>query len=122
MKNYKKEQKRYTVKEWKKFYKIQDVMCKKYDIVLTDHKTREQKVTGILEKINLKNFNKGMETFNKIIQDFGGSMDQLTSELNQTPKNDVKIWSDKKDDSQKNIDDMEKIWGKKKWQRLPKNQ
>jgi len=114
MKNYKKEQKRYTVKEWKKFYKIQDVMCKKYDIVLTDHKTREQKVTGILEKINLKNFNKGMETFNKIIQDFGGSMDQLTSELNQTPKNDVKIWSDKKDDSQKNIDDMEKIWGKKK--------
>jgi len=114
--NSKKEQKRYTVKEWKKFYKIQEEMCKKYDVILTDYKTRKQKINYILEKINLKNTNKGINTFNKIIQDFGNSMDKLTTELNKTSKNNIKIWSDVlEDDSQKskNESSLEKIWGRK---------
>jgi len=111
-------QKKYTVKEWKKFYNIQELMCKKYDIILIDYKTKKEKIVDILEKINLKNMNKGIETFNKIIQKFGGSMEQFTTELNESSKNNVKIWSDlpknepkpRKSKDQINLD---KIWGKR---------
>ena len=41
----------------------------------------------ILKKINAKNINKGLDIFNKIMKDFGSSMDQLTKELNSTNKN-----------------------------------
>jgi hypothetical protein len=111
--------KRYTVKEWKKFYNIQEIMCKKYEIILTNHKTNKEQLAIILKNINLKNINKGIETFNKIIQDFGGSMEKLTTELDQTSQNNVKIWSDmpeKESKQQKSKDqiNLEKIWGKKK--------
>jgi hypothetical protein len=109
--------KRYTVKEWKKLYKIQDKLCKKYDVILIDYKTRREKVAEIFEKINLKNLNKGMITFNKIIQDFGGSMEQLTSEIDKTSKNNVKIWSDDQENEPKKSKDqinLDKIWGKRK--------
>ena len=106
-----KQKKFYTVKEWKKLYKIQDVLCKKFDVILTDHKTKQEKIISVFEKINLKNFNKGMISFNKIIQDFGSSMEQLTSEINTSPKNDVKIWSDSSnDESQKAKKNLEKLW------------
>ena len=90
--------KKYTVKEWKKLKDIQEILCQKFDVILIDHKTRKETITDIFEKINLNNFNRGMESFNKIIQDFGGSMEQLTSELNTSPKNNVKIWSDSSND------------------------
>ena len=83
-------------------------------VILIDHKTRKETITDIFEKINLNNFNRGMESFNKIIQDFGGSMEQLTSELNTSPKNNVKIWSDSSnDESQKGKNNLKKIWGDK---------
>ena len=41
---------------------------------------REQIIT-VLKKINMKNINHGIDTFNKIIQDFGDSMDTMTNEL-----------------------------------------
>jgi len=67
-------------------------------------------------EINQKNINKGLDTFNKSLQDFGDSMDKLTKELNESPKNNIKIWSDKSEnDSQNSRDEinLEKIWGKK---------
>ena len=67
-------------------------------------------------EINQKNINKGLDTFNKSVQDFGDSMDKLTKELNESPKNNIKIWSDKSEnDSQNSRDEInsEKIWGKK---------
>ena len=67
-------------------------------------------------EINQKNINKGLDTFNKSVQDFGDSMDKLTKELNESPKNNIKIWSDKSEnDSQNSRDEinLEKIWGKK---------
>ena len=111
--------KRYTVKEWKKLYKIQEVLCKKYDVILTDHKTNKEQLVLILKNINFKNVNKGIDTFNKIIQDFGGSMEKLTSEVDQTPQNNVKIWSDMsknepKSHKSKDQINLEKIWGKEK--------
>ena len=62
----------------------------------------------------MNSFNNAMNVFDKVIQDFGKSMDQLTDELNTTSKNKPNIWSEKKDNSQKIKDDMEKIWGKEK--------
>jgi hypothetical protein len=109
--------KKYSVREWNKLYKIQEALCKKFDVILTDHKTKREKTMDILGKINLKNINRGITTVNKIIQDFGGSMDQLTSELNKTSQNNIKIWSDdsKESKSHKTNDqiNLEKIWGNK---------
>ena len=113
-------QRKYTVKEWKKLYKLQELLCKKYDVVLVDYTTNREKLGTILKEINLKNINRGIETFNKIIQDFGGSMEKLTTELDKTSQNNIKIWSDtpkKKSPSKsrksKDQINLEKIWGNK---------
>ena len=99
--------------------------------------TKKKLIISILKKINLKNINKGIDTFNKAVQAFGGSMDQLSKELGSS-KNDnsskdkenleklwgksstnVKIWSDhsnRESKSRRTQDEMnlEKIWGKRK--------
>jgi len=146
--------KRFTVKEWKRFKKtqvkivngivipldVQELMCKKYDIILTDYKTKREQLIIFLKKINMKNINKGIETFNNAVQAFGGSMDQLSKDLGSSKKiqsnkdkenlekiwgkpngklsNNVKIWSDstRESESQRQRDKMniEKIWGKRK--------
>jgi len=108
---------KYTVKEWKRLYKIQDKLCQKYEVILTDYKTRREKIAETIAKINFRNFNTTMISFNKIIQDFGGSMEKLTAELNESPKNNVKIWPDKseeKSQESKDKDNLDAIWGKRK--------
>jgi len=113
------EKKYYTVKEWKKLYNIQEILCKKFDVILTDHKTKKERLISILKNIHLTNINKGIDTFNKMVQDFGDSMETFTTELDKTPKNNVKIWSDepRKDSKPHKSQDqinLEKIWGSKK--------
>jgi len=152
-----KNKKYYTTKQWKKFKKIkvreydgikhyvdiQELMCKKYDIILTDYKTKRERVIIFLKKINMKNINKGIDAFNKAVQNFGSSMDQLSKEFGgsnrvQSSKDkenlekiwgkseakfstNVKIWSDypkrnpKSHSSRRTKDEMnlEKIWGKR---------
>ena len=108
--------KKYTIKEWRKLSNLQEVLCKKFDIILTDHKTKRQKIFSILDIINLKNIDKGIEIFNKSIQNFGGSMDKLVTELDKSSNDRVKIWSDPTSvESHKSKDqiNLEKIWGKK---------
>ena len=98
-------------------------------MILTDYKTKREKVFSILEKINLKNFDKGITEFSKLIQSFGGSMDQLTRELDSGNSknadnldfvwgksgNSVPIWGDSNNDfDSKHKDNLEKIWGKRK--------
>ena len=106
----------YTVKQWRKFKKIQvkeingtkhhldiqELLCKKYDILLTDYKTRRELVIIFLKKINMKNINKGIDTFNRAVQAFGGSMDQLANEFG----------SSRKCQSTKDKDNQDKLWGK----------
>ena len=103
----------FTVKQWKKFKKTkvkgvkhnvdtQELMCKKYDIILTDYKTKRERIIIFLKKINMKNINKGIDTFNKAIQAFGGSMDQLSKEFGSSEK--VQPSKDK--------ENLEKLWGK----------
>ena len=40
----------------------------------------------ILKKINMKDINKGIDTFNKAVQDFGDSMDSMTKEMSSDIK------------------------------------
>jgi len=124
----------FTVKEWNRFkskdsFDMQVMLCQKYDVILTDYKTKREKVFSALKKINLGNFDRGVTEFSKLVQSFGGSMDQLTREIN-SPKskdadnldlvwgksnNSVPIWGDSKNDfDSKHKDNLEKIWGKRK--------
>ena len=128
------DRKYFTVREWNRFknndcFDMQDKLCQQYDVILTDYQTKREKVFSALKKINLRNFDKGVTEFSKLVQSFGGSMDQLTRELN-SPKskdadnldlvwgkseNHVSIWSNSKNDfGSKHKDNLEKIWGKRK--------
>ncbi len=65
----------------------------------------------IFKIINMKNINQGISTFNKAVQDFGDSMDSMTREMSS----DIKK-SNKESESreQRNKENLDKIWGKKK--------
>jgi len=66
---------------------------------------------SFLKMINLKNLNKGITTFNKIIQDFGDSMDTMTKELSSDIEKSNKASKVREKINQKNL---EKLWGKRK--------
>ena len=116
----------FTVKEWQKFktndyFDMQEMLCQRYDVVLSDYQTKKQKTFSLLQKINLKNFEKGITEFSKLVQFFGGSMDQFTAEINDKKISDKKnlesIWGSSKKQtpiwSDNNSDNLEKIWGKR---------
>ena len=117
----------YTVKEWSKFksndyFDMQELLCQKYDVVLIDYQTKKQKTFSLLQKINLKNFDKGITEFLKLLQSFGNSMDQFTAEINDDKvsekKNLESIWGSSEKQtpiwSDTDSDNLEKIWGKRK--------
>ena len=116
----------FTVKEWQRFkandnFDMQELLCQKYDVILSDYRTKKQKIFSLLQKINLKSFDKGVSEFSKLVQSFGNSMDQFTAEMDNKKTSDKKnleyilgpsekqtpIWSDD------NSDNLEKIWGKR---------
>ncbi|MBT4327716.1 MAG: hypothetical protein HOD60_12570 [Candidatus Nitrosopelagicus sp.] len=66
---------------------------------------------NILKIINMKNINQGISTFNKAVQDFGDSMDKMTSELSSDVK---KSNMESEDRAKRNQENLDKIWGKKK--------
>ena len=77
----------FTVEEWQRFkqndyFDMQELLCQKYDVILSDYQTKKQKTFSLLQKINLKNFDKGITEFSKLVQSFGNSMDQFTAEIN----------------------------------------
>ena len=67
-----------------------------------------QKIISLLQKINLKNFDKCIVNFSKGVESFGNSMDQFTKEIN-----DIKEINDTKVSDKKNLDS---IWGPSKKQ------
>lgn len=67
--NYIRYPKRFSWKAFKKFgYVKGQVLSEKYDIILTDYRTRNEKIKDILAKFNQKNFDKGMKKFNKVVK------------------------------------------------------
>ena len=116
----------FTVKEWQKFktndyFDMQEMLCQRYDVILSDYQTKKQKTFSLFQKINLKNFEKGITEFSKLVQSFGNSMDQFTTEINDKKISDKKnlesIWGSSKKQtpiwSDNDSDNLEKIWGKK---------
>jgi len=121
----------YTVKQWQKFksndyFDMQEILCQKYDVILTDYKTKKQRIISLLSHINLKNLDKGITQFNKLFASFGDSAEQLTQELNHSKKdkqnldsiwgksdNSVPIWGESQSSQARHEDNLEKIWGKR---------
>ena len=69
-------------------------------------------VKNILKKINLKNIDKGINTFNKAVQDFGDSMDTMTKEMSSDIE---KSNREAEIREKKNKENLDKIWGKRDW-------
>jgi len=72
--------------------------------------TKQEKIVKILKKINMKNIDSGIETFNKAVQDFGYSMDVITKELSSDIEKSNKESEAREQQNKKNLD---KIWGKR---------
>ena len=72
--------------------------------------TKRGQIIKILEKINMKNINQGMDIFNNAVQDFGKSMDTITREMSA----DIEK-SNRESDARekKNKENLDKIWGKR---------
>ena len=54
--NQMRDRKYFTVKEWNRFknndyFDMQDMLCQRYDVILTDYQTKREKVFSILEKM-----------------------------------------------------------------------
>ena len=70
--------------------------------------TARGQIIKILEKINMKNVNQGIDIFNNAVQDFGKSMDSLTKEMS------VDIEKSNRESEareKKNKENLDKIWG-----------
>jgi hypothetical protein len=100
---------------------MQEMLCQRYDVILSDYQTKKQKTFSLLQKINLNNFDKGITEFSKLVQSFGNSMDKFTAEIDNKKTSDKKnlesIWGPSKKQtpiwSDNDSDNLEKIWGKK---------
>jgi len=121
----------YTVNQWSCFknnnyFDMQEMLCQRYDVILTDYKTKKQRIISILSHINLKNLDKGVTQFNKLFQAFGDSAEQLTRELNHSNQdkhnldsiwkkssNSVSIWGKSENSQARHEANLEKIWGKR---------
>ena len=116
----------FTVEEWQKFktndyFDMQEMLCQRYDVILIDYQTKKEKIFSVLQKINLKNFEKGIIEFSKLVQSFGNSMDKFTAEIDNKKISDKKnlesIWGPSKKQtpiwSDNDSDNLEKIWGKR---------
>jgi hypothetical protein len=76
-----------------------------------DYMTKKQLIVNILKKINMKNIDKGMDVFNKTIQDFGDSMDSITREFSADIEKSNRESEVREEKNKVNLD---KIWGKRK--------
>jgi hypothetical protein len=60
--------------DWKAFkrfgYIKGQLLCEKYDVILTDHETWESKLRRASKKLTVTNLNKGIDKFNNGIDDF----------------------------------------------------
>ncbi len=72
--------------------------------------TKREQIIKILEKINMKNINQGIDIFNNAVQDFGKSMDTITREMSSDIE---KSNRESEAREKKNKENLDKIWGKR---------
>ena len=67
--------KKYTVKEWSKFsWDMQERLCARYVVILTDYKTKGKKLRGIFSP---KSINKKVDATVKILDKVSKSLEKL---------------------------------------------
>ena len=71
----------------------------------------KKSIIVILKKINMKNINQGIDTFNKAVQAFGNSMDTMTKEMSSDIE---KSNRESEARERKNKENLDKLWGKRK--------
>ena len=71
--------------------------------------TKREQIIKILEKINMKNVNQGIDIFNNAVQDFGKSIDTITREMSTDIE---KSNRESEAREKKNKENLDKIWGK----------
>ena len=72
--------------------------------------TKREQIIKILEKINMKNINQGIDIFNNAVQDFGKSMDTITREMSTDIEKSNRESEAREKKSKENLD---KIWGRR---------
>ena len=103
----------FTVKQWNKFsWNMQEALCKKYNVILIDYQTRKEKIMSLLNKINMKNFNKGMDTFNKSLNKFSKTVDSLTASTSKSSFTGFDQGKNMKEILGKTEFSSDAIWGK----------
>jgi hypothetical protein len=68
-------------------------------------------MNAFFKKFNMMNISKGIDTFNKVIQDFGDSMDAMTQELSSDVEKSNREFKVRE---QKDRENLKKIWGDEK--------
>ena len=72
--------------------------------------TKKQTVINILKKMNMKNIENCVDSFNDAVQDFGKSMDSITQEMSADIVKSQRESEARERENKKNLD---KIWGKR---------
>ena len=72
--------------------------------------TKKQWIITVLKKIDMKDIDKGIKTFNKAVQDFGDSMDTMTKEMSSDIEKSNKASEARE---RKNKENLDKGWGKR---------
>ena len=67
-------------------------------------------VSVFLKKINMKNINNGIDTFNKAVQAFGNSMNTVTKEMSSDIEKSNREFEAR---GRRNRENLEKLWGRK---------
>jgi hypothetical protein len=67
-------------------------------------------VSVFLKKINMKNINNGIDTFNKAVQAFGNSMNTVTKEMSSDIEKSNREFEAR---GRRNRENLEKLWGKR---------
>ena len=101
---------RLTNKAWKKFdYPKQRELLKRFDVIISDHSTRKERLARILKTFNKTNFDRGVVQFQKSLDSFSREMEKLHDSLDDGKRVDLEkqFWG------KNNRDAKEIFWGRK---------
>jgi len=93
----------YTVKEWNRFSEqVQEKLTQQYDVILSDHETKNEKLKRYCKAINMKNFDKCMKMFDsgmKKVDEFWKQFDSgMNNGFGKNKSNPTQImWGTKND-------------------------
>lgn len=52
-----------------------EILCMRHEIILTDYRTRKQKIFDMMDKFSIENLNRGIDRFNRGVEQFSKSVE-----------------------------------------------